>query len=219
MGYTTDFKGRFNLDKPLAPEHAAYLKHFGNTRRMKRADYDANNLPDPHRVAVDLPLGGPDAPYFVGGTGLAGQNRDKSIRDYNAPPDGQPGLWCQWAPTEDATGIEWDGGEKFYAYDDWLQYLVDHFLTPWGYTLTGSVSYQGERSDDCGVIVVEGGKVEKRGVDDEGADWDEDVGDDEREWLAEQLGSLASGAESVARRNAVYAAMAALGMGEEDENA
>jgi hypothetical protein len=34
---------------------------------------------------------------------------------------GFPGFWCQWVPSADGCGIEWDGGEKFYAYDKWLQ--------------------------------------------------------------------------------------------------
>ena len=154
MGYTTKFKGRFALDKPLAPEHAEYLHKFNHTRRMKRADYDAATRPDPIREAAGLPLGGPDAPYFVGGIGDFGQGTDKSVREHNSPPAGQPGLWCQWQPTPDGTGIQWDRGEKFYHYVEWLQYIMDHFLIPWGYTLSGSVTWQGEERSDRGVLTV-----------------------------------------------------------------
>ena len=51
----------------------------------------------------------------------------------------QPGLWCGWRPNEDGTVIEHDGGEKFYDYTEWIQYLVHHFLEPWGYKLNGDV--------------------------------------------------------------------------------
>jgi hypothetical protein len=154
MGYSTDFVGKFVFDKPLAPEHAAYLRAFNNTRRMKRNPTIAETLPDPVRVAASLPIGA-DGAYFVGGGGDFGQGRDASIMEYNHEPAGQPGLWCKWIPTEDGAGLEWDGAEKFYAYVAWLEYLIEHFAKPWGYVLLGRVSWQGEREDDKGVIVVE----------------------------------------------------------------
>lgn len=76
--------------------------------------------------------------------------------------DGQPDAYCQWRPTRTLTGIEWDQNEKFYKYVEWLQFIVDRKLTPWGYTLTGSVEYQGETIGDCGLLVVEDGKVCQR---------------------------------------------------------
>ena len=36
MGYTTDFSGRFELNKELTPKMAQYLKLFNETRRMGR---------------------------------------------------------------------------------------------------------------------------------------------------------------------------------------
>ena len=79
MGYTTEFEGKIENDPPLSEREIEYLKKFAGTRRMDRAE----------------------GPYFVEGTGPHGQGRDKGIRDYNRPPEGQPGLWCQWVPTED----------------------------------------------------------------------------------------------------------------------
>jgi hypothetical protein len=70
-----------------------------------------------------------------------------------------PSIWCDWTPTDEGDGIEWNGTEKFYAYVPWLQYLIDHFLQPWGYTLSGSVQWQGHEMGDHGTIVVEGDKV------------------------------------------------------------
>lgn len=153
MGYTTDFKGHFTLDKPLRPEHAAYLHKFSGTRRMRRNPKIASELPDPERLAVDLPIGD-EGGYFVGGLGFAGQDDDPSVEDHNREPRGQPSLWCKWVPTEDGKGITWNGVEKFYEYKAWLQYICDHFLEPWGYTLSGSVKYKGESSGDRGEIGV-----------------------------------------------------------------
>jgi hypothetical protein len=114
----------------LKPEHAAYLRLFNETRRMRRSPEKAGLLPDPVREAVGLPLG-EEAEYFTGGRGFFGQDEDDSILDYNTPPSGQPGLWCKWTPNEDGTAIIWDQGEKFYDYIEWLEYLMHHVLTPW----------------------------------------------------------------------------------------
>lgn len=76
--------------------------------------------------------------------------------------EGAPsGGYCQWQLTKDCQHIEWDGGEKFYDYPQWLQYLIDTVLRPHGVTLTGSVNYSGEEVDDNGVLVVEDGIVRK----------------------------------------------------------
>lgn len=154
MGYTTDFNGSFQLNQPLTSEHRTYLKAFTTTRRMKRDADKAEALPDLVRLAVGLPIG-PEGAYFVGGGGMCGQDRDESILDYNHEPEGQPGLWCQWGPgTENDITIEWDQGDKFYDYTAWIKYLIDHFLKPWGYTLSGEVRWRGEDWEDSGVIVV-----------------------------------------------------------------
>lgn len=151
MGYTTDFYGKFTVEPALRPEHAEYLRAFAETRRMKR---NAEKLPsDPKRAAVGLPVGSEGA-YFVGGGGFAGQDHHASILNYNAQPEGQPGLWCQWVPTPDGDGLEWDGREKFYNYVEWLKYFIAHFLAPWGYTVNGMVEWQGEDRFDVGRIKV-----------------------------------------------------------------
>ena len=151
MGYTTDFDGEFHLDKPLKEEHRLYLEKFSETRRMKRNEFKTALLEDDTRKAVGLPVG-EDGCFYVGGEGLRGTHDGGDVVDYNAPPNGQPGLWCQWVPSEDGAAIAWDGSEKFYHYVDWLEYIIDSFLVPWGYVLNGEVSYCGEGSDDRGVI-------------------------------------------------------------------
>lgn len=163
MGYHTDFFGRFKLSHPLSDAHRVYLTKFSQTRRMKRDPTVASNLQDPDRNAVGLPLG-EDAGYFVGGTGFAGQDKDDSVLDYNKHPEGQPGLWCQWIPSSDGMYIVWDEGEKFYDYVEWLVYIVNHFLKPWGYTLSGKCSWRGEDDGDVGLIIVHNNVVECRDI-------------------------------------------------------
>jgi hypothetical protein len=153
MGYTTDFNGSFELDRPLSSEHKAYLAKFAETRRMKRVTLKTALRPDPvrHSAALDV---GPEGAYYVGASEIS-----SDILDFDAPPEGQPGLWCQWAPNEEGTAIVWDGGEKFYEYTAWLEYLLAHFLGPWDYKLNGRVSWQGEDGNDSGVIYVRDNKV------------------------------------------------------------
>ena len=77
------------------------------------------------------------------------------------PFEGCPSLYCQWVATS-ATTIEWDEGEKFYGYVEWLRYIIEHFLAPNGHTLSGTVEWCGEdRFDDRGNIVVQNNVVQK----------------------------------------------------------
>ena len=153
MGYTTDFSGRFILDRPLSKAHADFLAAFAGSRRMHRTNVD---MPDPVRDAAGLEG---SAFYTCGGTNPP---RDATVVDYNKPPPGQPGLWCQWVPTSDGRGIEWDGREKFYEYEAWLIYIIETFLKPWGYTLNGEVIWTGERSSDIGKLMVADNVVSTR---------------------------------------------------------
>ena len=158
MGYTTDFSGQFDCEPPLKTEHAAFLRKFSDTRRMRRDAEQAALLPDPIRTISGLPIGTEGA-NFVGGTGECGQGTDPSILDYNRPPAGQPGLHCDWTPNDDGTAIEWNQAEKFYNYVEWLEYLLDQYLKPWGYQLTGTVCWCGEDRDDLGQIEALGDKI------------------------------------------------------------
>ena len=170
MGYTTDFVGDFEVTPPLSPAHAIYLERFAETRRMRRDAEAASALPDPFREAVGLPVG-EHGSFFVGTQGFRGQRCDESVVESNSPPPGQPGLWCQWVPktstglvvdpeAEEAvyTHLGWDGGEKFYAFTAWLEYLVENFLEPWGYALNGEVSWQW-KGGLSGKIVMENNQI------------------------------------------------------------
>lgn len=158
MGYNTEFSGSFRLDKPLTEEHAHYLTAFAETRRMKRFAAVAG-IADPVREAVGLPIG-PEGAYFVADSAWSSDGR--CVKDHNCPPRGQPGLWCKWVPTADRQGIEWNGMEKFYDYIEWIRYLIEHFLRPWGYTVNGSVCWQGEEVGDAGTIEVVDNFVKSR---------------------------------------------------------
>lgn len=139
MGYTTEFRGEFKLNKPLDAETLTFLQKLNATRRMAR------------KVEVKYSVEGE---FYVDGGGEFGMAHEPSIIDFNRPPKTQPGLWCQWRPSDDGTRIEWDSGEKFYAYVEWLQYIIKNILAPKGYILSGEVEWRGASWNDSGVIVA-----------------------------------------------------------------
>jgi hypothetical protein len=148
MGYLTYFDGRFNLDKPLSKDHAAYLVQFSKVRHMGRNTDDLLDKDHPIRETVGLPLG-IEGEYFV-------KKNRIGVFDSNANPSTQPGLYCHWCPTEDGKGIKWNGELNliFCNYTEWLEYLINHFFKVWGYTLNGEVEWSGERFGDVGKIYV-----------------------------------------------------------------
>jgi len=144
MGYTTDFEGQFDLDKKLDDETYNLLKGLNMTRRMGRK--------------VDKKFG-VEGEFYYKNDGDFGQKREDNIIDYNRPPKTQPSLWLQWTPTEDRLSIEWDGGEKFYSYVEWISYIIEKILKPRGYVLNGAVKWYGEEEDDIGTIFVRDNEV------------------------------------------------------------
>ena len=141
MGYNTAFDGEWKLNKPLDGETKTFLIKLANTRRMKRTGLDEKY--------------GIEGEFFVDASGFMGQDSDDSVVDYNQPPSTQPSLWCKWIPNDEGTAIEWDGGEKFYDYIPWIEYLIENILAPRGYVLNGDIKWEGEDSDDFGIIRIE----------------------------------------------------------------
>lgn len=147
MGYTTEFDGAIKIDPPLNQAEIDFLVKFNETRRMDRTE----------------------GPYFVDGPGFMGQDNTAGVINTNRPPACQPGLWCQWRPTDDGQFIEWDGGEKFYDSLEWMRYIIDHFLKPGAkapldflqknHTLNGEILAQGEDIRDRWTLVVTDNKV------------------------------------------------------------
>jgi hypothetical protein len=139
MGYTTDFSGQLKFNKQLSLDDHTFLTKLADTRRMARN--------------VD-PKYGVEGEFYVEGGGSFGQAGEPNVIDSNRPPETQPGLWLQWRPTEDGWYLEWDGGEKFYNYVEWLRYLIEKILSPRGYVLNGEIEWFGEDLDDRGKIAV-----------------------------------------------------------------
>lgn len=172
MGYTTYFFGQFQLNKQLTPELSTYLKNFANMRHYTRnfetlkkienaliypPHLDENTTP-PELIAVDSSVDN-EIEKTLHPFSHSDKPKENYCIKYNQPQEGCPGLWLQWIPNETDDAIEWDGGEKFYHYVEWLEFLIKNIFEPNGYVLNGTVSYEGEDSDDFGNIICENNKV------------------------------------------------------------
>lgn len=149
MGYDTEFRGYVTIDPPLNTDERSYMKDFCESRRVRRLD---------------------GKPYVIT------RNHD-DVESQNGPPEGQPGLWCDWRVSDDGMIIEWSGMEKFYNADQWMRYLIDHFLSPGAYAqqdtdqdlrlgnftfnhiVNGVIYAQGEDPDDKWMLSVENNAV------------------------------------------------------------
>lgn len=77
------------------------------------------------------------------------------------PHPGMPSLYCQWESTPDGTAIRWDGGEKFYASEEWMRYLITEIFAPADHVLNGTITAQGEEPGDVWQLVVEDNEVRR----------------------------------------------------------
>lgn len=135
------FKGRFQFDKTLAFPHLAYLRAFHDCRHVCWSEADIQDAPDPIRVGAGLPIGYQGAYYLGSADGVWWwfESQIPKPLHHNRPPKGVPGLRCDWMTTIDGQGLVWNGVRRFYTYTQWLEYLIEHFLDPWGYKLNGTV--------------------------------------------------------------------------------
>ena len=106
MGVNTEYLGHVEIVPALNKAEYDYLMAFADSRRTVR----------------------PGGPYAVTPRDPDHGKSDAAVRRYNQICDGQPGYWCQWTPCPHGCCLTWDGVEKFYAGQAWLQYLIDHFL-------------------------------------------------------------------------------------------
>jgi hypothetical protein len=103
MDFSVPFTGTISVSPPLNQREIDFLRAFSRTRHMRWPE-------GPYTTSEDWPQLGPS--------------------NENQPHEGQPGLWCNWEPTDDGAGLQWNGDTNFDDADEWLRYVVDHFLRP-----------------------------------------------------------------------------------------
>ena len=102
---------------------------------------------------------------------------------------GLPGAWCDWVPTRDGKAIKCANNDmSFYDFDEWLEWIIDHFLKPWGYTLNGTARWQGEEVGDTGTLSVRNNEVEMI-KDEDAAEKLETIRDNFLAWAEQHQGN------------------------------
>jgi len=154
MGYNTDFSGEFELDPPLSKEHAVYLLKFND----KRHDDEKESSIDPKPPGAWCQW----IPEASNKIVWCPECMKRSSHSYTSPriEDGRCPKCTYQAPELIYDYIVWDEGEKFYGYVEWLEYLIEHFLKPWGHQLSGAVEWQGEDGQDRGVIHARNNRIQ-----------------------------------------------------------
>ena len=169
MGYDTSFEGSIDISGKMTKEFVEFINRFSSTRRMKRNNEKIKEIyPNWKELCYHGNLG-TDGEYFAPVSKNYGQDEEESIVKYNSSPDSQPGLWCQWIirtkeklseDLKEYTGcITFDGGEKFYNYVEWLEYLIENFFNPENLVLDGAILAVGESTDDATYIIIDKNQV------------------------------------------------------------
>lgn len=70
-----------------------------------------------------------------------------------------PSIWCDLVAYESL--IKWNGSEKTYALDEWIRYVINHFIGK-DHTCNGKMIAHGEDYGDIWQIVVIDNEVSTR---------------------------------------------------------
>ncbi|KAL9654140.1 hypothetical protein ABK040_016486 [Willaertia magna] len=182
MGYTTEFQGKFNLNKNLAtnPKALQQIQILNLTRRIQ---YNLEEIVKKEKKTIEeiIQLYGVEAEFydpnlttvlekypnpldwqfefFNDNSMIFEIHKNPLYLNYNSPPLCQPSLWCQWCYNKEENVLEWDGNEKFYYYVDWIVYIINVILKPEDFIVNGKINYIGEDTNDFGVIIVKNNVV------------------------------------------------------------
>lgn len=161
MGYNTNFEGKLSLDRSLDEQTKVFLNKLNKTRRVKR---DVNRIAIKEDISYEEAITkyGFEGEFYFSEeqthtkteSGIIRRVKDDTVIENNKPPSRQPSLWCQWKPTDDGKYIMWDGLDKFYEADKWIEYIIVNILEPKGYILNGRIKCIGEENPDLWYINV-----------------------------------------------------------------
>ena len=143
-------KGCLFFNKKIKKSLYNTLMDFYNTRHYKRAGKEKDGLLylDPYDK---------EAPDWRSLYEQQGWDNavPKEVADYSTVVDGAPSLYCHWKPSPDRMGLEFDKCGKAENLLEWLKFLIQYFIKPNGYLISGEITIQ----YNVGISVHVNGKV------------------------------------------------------------
>lgn len=86
----------------------------------------------------------------------------KTLTEFLEKDHKEPGIWTRWCDWRtDGKKLFWNGAEKSYDMELWLQVILDRFMKFWGIEVTGKMLAQGNNRTDTWTLEVKDGKVIK----------------------------------------------------------
>lgn len=71
------------------------------------------------------------------------------------------GIWCDFHANKTGTGLIWNGSEKTYDAEAWVQYICTAFFAAWGIVANGELRAEGESQGDVWLLRVTDNKVSR----------------------------------------------------------
>ncbi|HKX67639.1 MAG TPA: hypothetical protein VJN29_10475 [Intrasporangium sp.] len=130
MGFSTTFMGRLDIEPRLNSAEVEWLRAYAELDRRYFTDpYEVPMNPKAFRLERERQLEEERQQLRAGSKGkrLAATEAFTSL----TPGDGSPYAHLDWKPCMDGCCLSWDNRtDKSRMAEEWLQYLIDHFLRP-----------------------------------------------------------------------------------------
>jgi hypothetical protein len=163
MGFSTTYLGRLDIEPKLNPAEVEWLTAYAEVDRRHFTDpYEVPMNPRAFRLAEHHKQ--EEAFRLKRETATTTRRRRRAQVDQDPfttlqPGDGSPYPHLDWKPCPTGCCIGWDSRtEKSRMAEDWLQYLIDHFLRPGAHaSLSGKPDFEEFTFDHAvnGIIAAE----------------------------------------------------------------
>lgn len=155
------------IEPALSKEVVDYIQHFSRTRKMVLdLDYLDKHY-DPKKYGFKGSFGR-KGEYFV-------NLGDSSLKDncmnhplvinVNNDPEIHPNVWCDFFVSSDGSRLKWREIESTDHCEEWMNYLINHFIAPSGSFVNGKICVQGEFASDYYEIHIENNIVTREDVE------------------------------------------------------
>lgn len=176
MNYRYEISGHLTTDKPIDSELKDFINTFSKTRHCQR------NLSALNKAIAQTPnaekyiktLIGEDVRKLKSTELFACDQHDeldmvlsnesnKYFITYNMPEPAFPALYCNFFYETQTNTLKWCNKQNIDASPKtikaWLDWFIRNVFMPLGISLKGTLTYQGEDSEDNGVITVKNNNI------------------------------------------------------------